>query len=179
MLAQDRNEFAHLVSENDAAVMTLRDSDTSRVQPLGDLDIGDKKTLCLWNRRILPHLERRWIPDPGYYRIDSLRLPVLEFNSSFKATWEGEPAIGQGRLFGDFDIYLEKPPDFLKWYERLVRWIRKNYRKSPTNWGGYLAPAASKFFDDGGYLLPQMLPPITEEWLLEIGKQHSAPNSQK
>jgi hypothetical protein len=174
MLPEDRSAFIRLVQEHDPVVATLRDSDSSEVQPLADLDVGDKKTLCLWNRKLLPRLERKWIPDPGYYRVDGLHTPTLEFSSSFKVTWEGKPALGQGRLFGDFDSYLGKPPDFEKWYEHLTRWIRKNYRKSPTSMGGYVGPAAYEFYNnEGGYLLPQFLPPRTEVWLAEIGKQHS------
>lgn len=173
MLPQDRVAFIHLVQESDPVVATLRDSDSSEVQPLVDFHVADKKTVSLWNRELLPHLERKWIPDQEYFRIDTLHTPTLEFNSSFTATWEEKPALGQGRLFGDFDPYLKKSPDFEKWYEQLTRWIRKNYRKSPTSLGGYVGPAAYEFYDRGGYLLPQFLPPKTENWLAEIGKQHS------
>lgn len=134
MPPEDRTAFIRLVQEHDPVVVTLRDSDSSEVQPLTDLD--DKKTLCFWNRKLLPRLERKWIPDPGYYRVDGLHTPTLEFSSSFRTTWEGKPGLSQGRLFGDFDPCLEKPPDFEKWYEHLTRWIRKNYRKSPTSSGG-------------------------------------------
>jgi hypothetical protein len=172
MLPEDRRAFIRLVQEQDPVVVTLRDSDSSEIQSLADLEAGDKKTLCLWNRRLLPLLERKWVP-AGCYRVDGFHPPTLEFNSSFKATWEGKPALGQGRLFGDFDPYLGKPPEFEKWYETMVRWIRKNYRKSPTSMGGYLGPAAYEFYNDGGYLLPQFLPPRTDVWLAELGKQHS------
>jgi hypothetical protein len=173
MLPEDRSAFIHYVQGRDPVVATLRESDSSEIQPLVDLSVGDKKTLCLWNRKLLPRLERKWIPDPGYYRVDGLHTPTLELSSSFEATWEGKPALGQGRLFGDFDPYLGKPPDFEKWYDHLTRWIRKNYRKSPTSSGGYVGPAAYVFYNKGGYLLPQFLPPKTDAWLAEIGKQHS------
>lgn len=173
MLPEDRSAFLRLVQEREPVLVTLRDADSSEIQALADFDVGDKKMLCLWNRRLLPHLERKRVAEPGYYRVDGLHTPTLEFSSSFKATWEGKPALGQGRLFGDFDPYLEKPPDFEKWYEHLTRWIRKNYQKSPTSMGGYVGPAAHEFYSSGGYLLPQFLPPRTEVWLAEIGKQHS------
>jgi hypothetical protein len=179
MLPEDRSAFIRLVQERDPVVVTLRDSDSSRVRPLANLSVGDKKTLCLWNRAFLPHLERKWIPDPAYFTVDGLHTPTLEFNFSFKVTWEGKPALGQGRLFGDFDSYLGKPPEFEKWYETLVRWIRKNYRRSPTTMGGYLGPAADEFYNEGGYLLPQFLPPKTEIWRTEIGKQHLSRRTQR
>jgi hypothetical protein len=78
-------------------------------------------------------------------------------------------------LFGDFDPDLGKPPKFEKWYESLTRWIRKNYAKNPAGKDGYVGPAAYEFYKNGGYLLPNFLPPSTKEWLAEIGKQHSRP----
>lgn len=173
MLADDRSDFMRFVREDDQAVVTLRDSDSPEVEPLSDLSLGDHKTLCLWNRRFLPHLEREKIAVPGMFRIESLHTPTIEFNSSFKQTWEGKPALGQGRLYGHFDPYLEKPAAFAKWYDHLTHWIRKNYQRSPFRMGGYLGPAAYEFYKKGGYLLGQVLPLRTEVWLAEIGKQHS------
>jgi hypothetical protein len=63
---------------------------------------------------------------------------------------------------------------FEKWYETLVRWIRKNYGKNPASSTGYVGPAAFEFYEKGGYLLPQFLPPKTKEWLTEISTQHSS-----
>jgi hypothetical protein len=56
--------------------------------------------------------------------------------------WEGIPALTQGRIYGVFDA---KPPQFEKWYERIVRYIRKNGRKNPISWmGGCVGPAARR-----------------------------------
>jgi hypothetical protein len=173
MLPEDQNTFLRVVQERDPIVVITRDSDSAEVKPAADLGVSPDKTLCLWNRKLLPHLERKWVPEPGYYRVDSLNTPTLEFTSSFTATWEGKPGLGQGRLFGNFEPYLGKPPDFEKWYETLVRWIRQNYQKSPASSGGYVGPAAYEFYKGGGYLLPNILPPRTKEWLAEIGKQHA------
>lgn len=172
MLPDDQNAFLRLVRERDLISVIARDSDFAQVQLAADPDIGSDKTLCLWNREILPHLERKWIPEPGYYRVDTLKAPILEFTPSFTATWEGKPALGQGRLFGNFEPYLGKLQAFEKWYESLVRWIRQNYQKSPASTVGYVGPAAYEFYKGGGYLLPNILPPKTKEWLAEIGKQH-------
>jgi hypothetical protein len=172
MLPEDRIEFLRVVQEHGSITGVLRDSDSPQVGPTAE-DVGDDKTLCLWNRKLLPNLKRKWIPDPGYYRLDTLKEPILEFTPSFTATWEGKPALGQGRLFGNFEPYLGKPEDFEKWYESLVHWIRQHYQKNPASTGGYIGHAAYEFYQQGGYLLPNFLPPYTKEWLAEIGKQHS------
>lgn len=171
MLPEDQREFLHMVREHDPTTVILRDSDSSQVEPIGE-DVESDKILCLWNRELLSELQREWVAGPGYYTLDTLHKPLLELTSSFTATWEGKPALGQSRLFGNFEPHLGKPEAFEKWYESLVQWIRKHYRKNPASTGGYVGPAAYKFYENGGYLLPNFLPPRTKEWLTEIGKQH-------
>jgi len=174
MLPEDRNAFLRFAQERDLVVLVARYSDSAELQPIADPDIGPDAFLCLWNREILPRLERRRIPKAGKYEVDTLNTPILEFDTSFTATWEGKPALGQGRLYGIFDPDLGKPPEFEKWYERLVRWIRAKYEKNPTDRGGYVGPAAYEFYKGGGYLLPNFLPPRTEVWLAEIGRQDAS-----
>jgi len=165
-----------IVQERAPVVITVTDSNSASIQPLKNLGANDK-TLSLWNRSLLPNLERTWISNPGYYRVDGLRTPTLEFVPSFNGTWEGRPALGQGRLFGDFDAYLAKPPEYEKWFESLVCWMRKKYRKNPAGIGGYVGQGAYEFYEGGGYLLPNFLPPRTKVWLDKISKQHSADNA--
>ncbi len=178
MLPEDQREFLRIVQDHDSTTVILRDSDSPQVDAISE-DVGSDKTLCFWNRKLLPNLERKWIQEPGYYRVDTLYTPILEFTSSFTATWEGKPALGQGRLFGNFEPHLDKPEDFRKWYDALVHWIRQHYRKNPASTGGYVGPAAYKFYENGGYLLPNFLPPRTKEWLTKIGSQHTGIPSHK
>lgn len=170
MLPEDRDAFLNFVGERDPVIVTARDSDSAEVKPADEADLGSGNALCLWNRKLLPHLDREWVPNPGYYRADEFKMPILEFTCSFAADWEGKPGLGQGRLYGTFE---NKPQNFKKWYESLVRWIRKSYRKNPKGIDGYVGPAAYEFYKSGGYLLPNFLPPKTQEWVAEIGKQHT------
>lgn len=176
-LPEDRNAFLQYVREHDPVVIVARDSNSPEIEPFLDNNIELGRSVCLWNREFLPHLRRQWIPESGYYRIDGLNNAVLEFIPSFNAVWEGKPALGQGRLFGNFELYLGKPRAFGQWFECLVRWIRRNYQKNPLDFGGYVGPAAYEFYNKGGYLLPNFLPPRTKEWLAILNKQH--PSSSK
>ena len=168
MMPEDRDDFLRMAQKQDSTVVILRDGDSAKVEPVTQTDFKSDRTLCLWNREFLPHIERKWVPDPGYFRADTLRRPILEFMMSFTTTWEGKPALGQGRLLGDFDLSLGKPPEFEKWFENLARWIRKNYHKNPAIFGGYIGPAAYEFCQSGGVLLPNFVPPRTEKWMAEI-----------
>jgi hypothetical protein len=155
MLPNDRDEFLRFVREADPVEFISKDGESSSVVPL-PMDAIDK--------------------EQSVYGASVLYEPILEFRpSSALVTWEEKPALVQGRLYGIFDPYLGKPPEFQKWYERLIGWIRKTYKKNPTSMSGYVGPAAYEFFEEGGYLLPQYLPVRTQAWLDEIAKQHQSP----
>jgi len=170
MTQKDTAEFLNVVQELAPTIVALRDSDVPEVRPADLNEISSGKTLVLWNPAFRSDLQRKWVPDPGYFRLDTLHEPVLEYMPSFSNTWKQKPALGQGRLFGNFEAYLEKPKDFMKWYQDLTKWIRKNYPKNSTSIGGYIGPDAQQFVADGGYLLPGFLPPETPEWEAEIGR---------
>jgi hypothetical protein len=172
MLPNDQDEFLRFVQGTDLVVFISRQGKSPSVEPISIDAIDAKQDVYFWNRTFIPNLKRRWIPDPGCYRVRVLYDPVLEFSPSLLTTWEERPALVQGRLYGIFDPYLGKPPEFQKWYERLVRWIRRTYKKNPTDMDGYIGPAALDFFEKGGYLLPQHRPAKTQTWLDIIGKQH-------
>jgi hypothetical protein len=117
----------------------------AKVEPADSLEVEPVNTLCLWKTTLAPALERNWVPDPGYFRLDTLHKPILEFVPSFNATWE---VLGQGRLFGNFESYVGKPLEFEQWYGRLTQWIRNNYRKNAARFGGYIGPAAHEFLPE-------------------------------
>ena len=171
MLDEDLKSFLRIVADRDPVTVTLRDADSSEIRPF--VEPADGKTLSLWNRDLLANLQREWIPGPDYFRIDTRRTPTLELMPSLKAEWQGKPALVQGRLYGHFDSTLNKPREFEQWYGFLVNWIRRHFAKAPKSVGGYVGAAAHQFYENGGYLLPQFLPPVTDVWLRELGEQHS------
>src|SRR4051812_12489728 len=103
MLPEDQSAFLQHVQERAQVLVVARDADHAKVEPRSDVYRQGRDTLCLWNPAFLHQLERNWIPDPGYYSVDGLRTPTLEFTPSFPATWDGKRALGQGRLFGNFE----------------------------------------------------------------------------
>jgi hypothetical protein len=130
--------------------------------------------MILWNKQLTATLQRKWIDSatPGYYRVDQLAFPVLEFSMSMLTDWQGKPALTQGRIYGQF---AGKPVEFERWFEQIVRYIRKHWRGNPVSLlGGYVGPAASDWFTSGGLLLPMFVPPITAEWLRVMKQQHPA-----
>jgi len=107
---------------------------------------------------------------PPYYRIDEQTEPVFELSLSGITTWEGRPALTQGRIYA---VFQDKQREFEKLYERVVRYIRRHWRKNPASWmEGYVGSAASDWFDQGGFLLPNYIPPVRKEWIERLAEPH-------
>jgi hypothetical protein len=139
ILPADANDLIGTIGSTELIEIAARSGDSAELQPLQSIP-DDVRDLVLWSRRFAPTLKRRYIAsaNPPYYLADEQTEPIL------------------GRIYGVFDA---KPPEFEKWYERIVRYIRKNWRKNPISWmGGYVGPAASEWFDSGGLLLPTYVP---------------------
>jgi len=164
MLLDDQRAFIDFVTSRSLVVVTTKDSKFETPESI-DFTLSNSGPLCLWNREILPKLRRKWIAEPGYYRIDLSTEPVLELIPSLPTTWGGKPALTQGRLYG---IFERKTPVFHTWFESLRRWIRQNFSSDPTRDRGYVGPAAYRLYREGGYLLPQFVPPETPEWFANL-----------
>jgi hypothetical protein len=139
------------------------DHDSATVKPLVSQPTNANETLILWNQELLLELRRKLVSREAaeeYYRVDEFAQPVLEFEGSFLGQWCNRPSLTQGRIYGIFD---NKSQDFLRWYEQIVRYIRKAFVRNPAVLSGYVGPAAYKWFCEGG-LLPTFLPPDTNAW---------------
>lgn len=180
ILEEDRDRFVRHITRNGIARILPRYSDSSPLREIDRLDqLGVDTTYCLWNPALAPVIKRHLVPETGSYALDILHDPILEFDSSRTGMWQKHPSITQGRLYGIFDAYLGKPKGFLRWYEELVRWIRKNFKKNPTGESGYTGPSAFKLFEAGGYLLPYVRPLETAERAFEIEQRHSQARGAK
>lgn len=173
MLEEDRAAFIHFVQQRDSVLITEFTSDSADIQPVDLRQIPAKTDrLCFWNMALLPSLKRKYVPvsDVGpYYRIDS-SLPILEFSVPNQTVWDERPALTQGRLYA----YAYQDHAALgTWYEALVRWLRKSFAKNPITWmSGYVGPAAFRWYESGGFLMPTYLPPVNPEWRARINEQH-------
>ena len=160
------------VREHDPVEVILRSSDLQECEPVLD-PTTETSVMTLWNRDLLDCLTRKKVSRPGgndYYRVDD-SLPTLEFSPSRLVTWNGRPALLQGRVYGFFD---KSSPGYERWYKAITHWLRGNFVRNPLSLvGGYIGPAAFKWFQEGGALLPMFEPALTMEWLSFVENQHS------
>lgn len=174
MLPKDVNELLvamHVREPLEAALQRGNSETPERIAFIPDNMCG--KTLVLWSKRFAPNLQRSYIAkaQPPYYWIDEQTEPVIELSLSRLTMWEGRPALTQGRIYGVFE---NKQAEFERCYERIVRYIRRHWRKNPAVWmGGYVGPTASAWFEGGGILLPNIIPPVRSDWIQRLGEQRS------
>jgi hypothetical protein len=171
MLPDDCEEFLSFLRSRAPVVVTIRDGHSSRIEPV-DNPCSNFECLSLWNREILPVLKRSYIPKSTkgpYYRVDS-SLPVVELSLSRVGDWNGKPCLPQGRLYASFDQPNEK---LRKWFEFMIRWIRRNYSKPRLKHVSYVGPAAMRWHQEGGILLPFNRPLPTSYWVSFANSQHA------
>ena len=174
VLAKDVNELLIAMHDKEPLEVALRSGKTAVPERMAFLPENiSGQTLVLWSERFAPNLQARYVPaEPPYYRIDEQTESVFELSLSGMTTWEGRPALTQGRIYA---VFRNKHPEFEKCYDQLIRYIRRHWRKNPADEnaiGGYLGPAASEWFDRGGLLLPNYIPPVRHDWIERLSKQH-------
>jgi hypothetical protein len=171
MLPEDTEQFMKHVQASAPVVVTEFNSEIPDVRR-HQMDAAKKEMLCLWNQALLPHMERKFVPESergSYYRVE-YGAPILELSTSLETRWNGMPALLQGRVYGAFET---NDPRHRKWFNSIVRWIRRNYTSNPIRLlGGYLGPRALEWFNGGGVLLPMFMPPDTPEWRAVIETEH-------
>ncbi len=94
----------------------------------------------------------RYVSAQGYWSIDSLRSPVMEFSSCY---FDGE-IIRRGRLyyvdgFYDEEAWIEKSEGFRHWAKAVLRVTKKRLERHDSD---YVGRAASEWVDrEGGRLV--------------------------
>ena len=176
MLEEDCKQFLDFVRTRDPVVVIYRDSTSPRIEEI-QRPWKQGGGYCLWNQALLPTLERKFIPESDrgpYYRVDSV-WPIIEFSypNPQQELWNGRPALTQGRVWAGFE---RENKEFERWYNAVVRWIRKNFIRNPVPLDGYVGPAAYEWFKRGGTFFPMLRPPVTSQWLswVQAQDQHRA-----
>ncbi len=174
LLPKDVNDLLLAMHDYEPLEVALRNGDAATPKRQAFIPENmSRQIVVLWSERFAPNLQRGYVANaqPPYYCIDEQTEPVLELCLSGLTTWEGRPALTQGRIYG---VFANKRLEFEKLYERIVRYIRRHWRKNPAPWmGGYVGPAASDWFERGGLLLPNYIPPARSDWIERLREQHA------
>ena len=112
---------------------SLRPEAENQFRPWPDMFLAREADLDL----IRVHL----IEQQGYYLIDTFFSPVIEWSPGYDPT---RHRSGRGRLWfptgywNDDDEFVPMPSGFLRWGDRLLHWVRRNFKKGPS--GHYESP---------------------------------------
>lgn len=172
LFPKDVNDLLVAMHDKEPFEVALRSGSTGNLERLAFIPENmTGEILVLWSERFAPKLQRGFVnAQPPYYRVDEQTESVLELSLSGLTTWEGQPALTQGRIYG---VFASKPPEFENCYERFVRYIRRHWRKNPISWmQSYVGPAASDWFKRGGIFLPNYIPPVSSDWIKRVEEQH-------
>lgn len=106
----------------------------------------------LWDMDHSPPPILSFVDKQNYYYVESLFSEVIEFNRSYV----DKNRLRPGRIYmqtGYWDesgAYVTKNDEFIKWFERLARWIRRNGKRH--NESGFMLPGAQEFAKAGGVI---------------------------
>jgi hypothetical protein len=153
MLEQDEQEFVRFVLSEGNVVMLRNLSPGPYPCSTAELPRPPERwwwALYFWERDF-PFAPVRWVqvrdgPDQVSYGFVGEELPVIEFSRSILRE-SGE--LSEGRIWTGC-----RDKTFLRWYDRLARWIRRHsekVRKRGNSWV-YAGPQAYEWHQAGGIL---------------------------
>lgn len=154
MTAQDEEFFLRSVVQG-ADLLLLSGAPLVRPEPVLLPELPDLLEPYGWSVYLVPSgfvgdLEYRSISNLGQYRIDQVVAPVVEFvRSQVKVS---ERTISRGRLWVELQSFdpsgrpAPKPGDLGRHFERLARFVRREYRKEGFF---YIGPGVDKLLAEG------------------------------
>jgi hypothetical protein len=113
----------------------------------------------------------------SYREIFNIDFSALSLNSPTNLRCSNLGTVNQRlRRVGSGLSFETENKAFEKWYNAVVRWIRKNFIRDLAvgHDRDSIGPAAYEWFRAGGLLLPNFRPPLTEAWLAwaSVQNQH-------
>ena len=132
-------------------------SPTGRPREIEHLDFVENGKRWLFTllvlREHLGQVRMHHVPEQGYWVIDELTPPVVEFSCSF---YDGR-IIRTGRIYyadgyyGPGDEWIEKPEAFRTWAAKALRRVKKTLTKCGV---AYVGAEAGAWLDSGGTVDP-------------------------
>jgi hypothetical protein len=157
MMNNDEKEFVTFI-QSDTEVCIFQDRTTEntirKLSRLPDRNVSGWFLLWIWNTRTSAQPKLKYIKKQGYYVVDISTSEVIQFSRSYL----DHNMLVRGRLWVDssrlsstkLTAVPNSSTDFVRWYRKIERWIRKNSIKNDSS--EYLLPSAAKFHNEGGVL---------------------------
>ena len=134
MLPEDEKEFISYVLQRKGVVMIAPHFQSKSPDIVSRLPEPFSKpfwrSIYFWDKNVNGKLETKHIEKQGYFLIDSLTSPVIEFSRSFIR----DNILVRGRIWAQLKYWkgneiVSKGKEFENWFNAMTRWIWKHYQK--------------------------------------------------
>ena len=161
MTSEDEKDFLDFARSTCNLTVLPYTSKESVFKPLVSLPPlkSQKFWMNAWlvNMDITHNVVTRFIPQQGYYLVDEVASDVLEFSRSIPF----DDRLNRGRIWAEFcshfddstGQWVKKDEELVKWFEKLARWIRKNFKKE--DYLIYIGLGAQELLDSGDFVPEQ------------------------
>ena len=138
----DIAELESVIRELEPIVVLHDRSQTMNPRTLASLRFSENAEPLLFyylvRKADLPEVVTRHVPAQGYWTVDVLRSPVVEFNSCYfdhRILRRGRVYYVDG-FYGEDGTWIEKPESFQSWAKAVLRATRKSLKKYATDYIG-------------------------------------------
>lgn len=156
MLPEDEKQFIEFVrSTGDIAVYNWKNETPYPPEILEfppPFSVPSSFDYCIFNKSLGSAVKTTFIEKQGYYTIDMTNSLVIEFSRCGLKNNK----LREGRIWAEFKIvvgnsFQGKEEEFLKWYQKIARWIKRNYKRMENGW--YIGPKTEEWVQNGGTLI--------------------------
>jgi hypothetical protein len=112
------------------------ESSTPKLIEMVDYELSDQPRRCyLVSPDLVNSIVMRYVSAQGYWTLDVLKSPVIEFDKSFFDGRILKPGrvYYQSQFFDDSEELLVKPELFLKWSKSVINSLRKSLVKNGSS----------------------------------------------
>lgn len=170
MLLEDETEFLEFIEARDIAVYPYRNNKL----PFPEIKQLPKPfSIDFWGHNFLVNkklkkIKYHYIKEQKNYYIDLIESEVIEFS---RCGLKKDGHLLEGRIYVNTSYtiqdsfgqaqWVNKSGDFIKWYEEIARWLRKNYWKYGSI---YISKRVLNWVTNGGRLCTINSKKMLENW---------------
>lgn len=160
MTEEDEAEFIRFLRSTGDIVISPAVSSSAELKTLDSFWRNTPEVDCfgcvLWNRDISPEPKINFVPEPhGLYYIDKLDSEVVDVTPCSQT--RNKLSLGRFHIektFLDQNGHVaKKSKEFISWYEKICKWVHKNYKKIEKgdylSKGEYMSDRASTLKNEG------------------------------
>lgn len=140
MLPEDEEEFIRFVKSTGEVIVIPAITNKMPVESVENLPKAFSKpywfSFYFLNKNLIEEAKYDYIEKQKHYHIDESKSLVIQFHRGGiedNKILEGRIWIATAYVIKDSSgelVWVQKSKEFIEWYEKIARWLRKNYLKN-------------------------------------------------